>query len=188
MNTDTTHRVRVWMPLYPGDYLASTGHLSTEEHGAYFLLMLHYWATGKPLPDDNRKLSRITKVSVEVWEGIRSTLSEFFEIGGGQWIHDRIEHEIQKAVSVSEKRQASGAEGGRRSAKIRRLKSRDAQANAQPNAEPIAKQMLKQTGKQNPRQSQSHKTLPVVRGSTPIGDDEKNSVPKNAIPETGGAA
>lgn len=34
---------RPWMPLYIGDFIADTAHLSAEETGAYILLIMHYW-------------------------------------------------------------------------------------------------------------------------------------------------
>ncbi|WP_341959220.1 DUF1376 domain-containing protein [Pseudomonas sp. RC10] len=86
-----------YMQLYVADYLADTMHLTTEEHGAYLLLIFNYWQTGKPIPKG--RLSRIARVPVDRWKDIESALSEFFEDDGEQWIHLRIERDIETVTT-----------------------------------------------------------------------------------------
>jgi uncharacterized protein YdaU (DUF1376 family) len=93
---------RAWMPFYVADYLADTGHLSPAEHGAYLLLMMHYWQSGS-LPDDDRKLARIARMSPVEWADARDTVAEFFEPG---WKHNRIEDELKTANELREKARA----------------------------------------------------------------------------------
>ena len=93
-----SQKVDIWMPLYVGDYLASTSHLSTEEHGAYLLLLMHYWKTGKPLPDDDKKLANIARLSPDDWLNIKQTISEFFVIDNGEWSQQRLERDRERAI------------------------------------------------------------------------------------------
>jgi uncharacterized protein YdaU (DUF1376 family) len=112
---------RPWMPLYVGDYLGDTGHLTTAQHGAYLLLMMHYWRKGE-LPDDDRQLSKITKLPLKTWCEYRPTLQDFFHTG---WKHKRIEAELERMMRVSEKRAIAGQKGGLGSA-LSRMKLENA--------------------------------------------------------------
>lgn len=91
---------RPWMPLYVADYLADTGEMSTIEHGAYLLLIMHYWSNGS-LPTDEAKLKNIAKMSAHNWKKSRDTLQKKFDAG---WKHKRIEQELEKVRAISEKR------------------------------------------------------------------------------------
>ncbi len=99
---------RPWMPLYVSDYLADTRHLSLAEHGAYLMLIMHYWQKGG-LPDDDDKLARIVGVTPKKWKLFKPLLGEFFSDG---WIHKRIDDEIKKSRQASERRALSGKAGG----------------------------------------------------------------------------
>lgn len=96
---------RPWMPLYVGDYLADTGHLSTEEHGAYFLLILHYWVT-ESLPNDSRSLANLARLPLKKWNAIETKLKPFF---GPSWSHKRLDEEIEKSKKISSERARAGA-------------------------------------------------------------------------------
>ncbi len=90
-------KVDIFMPLYVGDYLRDTMHLTAEQHGAYFLLLLHYWVRGSALPDDDAYLGNVSKVEPQVWLKLRPTLARFFSIRDGQWFHGRVERELELA-------------------------------------------------------------------------------------------
>ncbi len=99
--------------MFWGDYFKKTNHLSTVEHGAYMLLIGHYWTTGRPLPDDDAVLARITRQSLAAWRRMREVIAPFFDPVDGRWQHERIDAEIDRATRFIEKQTANGARGGR---------------------------------------------------------------------------
>ncbi len=108
MSTETG----AWMPMYWGDYFGDTMHLTTEEHGAYLLLIGTYWRRGKPLPDDDYYLSRAVGVSKYRWKNFRKTLVGFFQLvdtkDGRVWKHKRLEKEILRSIARLTQARAAG--------------------------------------------------------------------------------
>ena len=97
-----------YLQFYPTDYLSDTQHLTTVEHGAYFLLILNYWQRGGPLPDDDKRLAGITKLSIKDWLNARSTVVEFFVVENGTWTHSRIEGDLNKVKSTRKQQSEAG--------------------------------------------------------------------------------
>lgn len=104
-----------YMQLYVADYLADTAHLTTEEHGAYLLLLFSYWQTGKPLRGD--RLASVARLSNERWNDVEPTLKEFFHVDEGMWMHFRVEADLEKVDSKSKK----NSDAGKASAKAKAL-------------------------------------------------------------------
>lgn len=104
-----------YMQLYVADYLADTPHLTTEEHGAYLLLLFSYWQTGKPLRVD--RLAHTARLSNERWTSVQRSLTEFFKEVDGVWIHLRVEKDLEKVAAKSGK----NSEAGKASAAARAL-------------------------------------------------------------------
>lgn len=96
---------RPWMPLYIADYLKNTTHLGALESGAYLHLIMDYWQNGE-LPDDDRQLARIAKMTDREWKASKRTMQAFFHDG---WKHKRIDEELAHATDVSTKRAAAAA-------------------------------------------------------------------------------
>lgn len=93
----------VWMPLYIGDYLADTQRLSTEQHGAYLLLLMDYWRHGAP-PDDDAVLARIVGLTPTAWRKMKPVIAGFFQPEGGKFVHPRVEREMVKAAEHQARR------------------------------------------------------------------------------------
>ena len=101
-----------WMPMYWADYFGDTMHLSTEEHGAYLLLLGTYWRRGKALPDDDKWLATVTKMTTKKWKMVRPKVIEFFEISDGHLYHKRVEKEMVKSSGRLDQARAAGQAGG----------------------------------------------------------------------------
>lgn len=101
-----------FMQLYIADYLGDTLHLTTEQHGAYLLILMAMWRADGRLPNDPSKLARIARVSPRRWHLICDDVMAFFDVDGCEITQKRLVEERQKAVSISEKRSASGKLGG----------------------------------------------------------------------------
>jgi uncharacterized protein YdaU (DUF1376 family) len=136
---------RAWMPLYIGDYLADTQHLTTTQHGAYLLLIMHYWQHGG-LPKDDEAIAWISRLKPDQWRSNCKAIAALFEPG---WKHKRIERELEKARIVSEKRTLAGAVGGRRSAGLNNQERRFAKWSS----EAIAKQTGAQSHKKDKKEA-----------------------------------
>ena len=100
---------RPWMPFYVSDYLGKTRHLTTLQHGAYMLLLMHYWSCGS-LPKDVPSLRRISLLDRHQWRRNAPIIAEFFS---PDWRNERMEKELKKAQEISLKRAVYGAKGGR---------------------------------------------------------------------------
>lgn len=128
-----------YMQLYVADYLADTQHLTTEEHGAYLLLLFSYWQTGKALRHD--RLAPVARLSNERWIDVKESLREFFFEDGNQWIHFRVEADLEAVNSKSIK--ASGA--GKASARARAARKQEVSQGNPTNVERTIERTLNHT-------------------------------------------
>lgn len=99
---------KVWMPMYWGDYFANTRDLTTLQHGAYLLLIGHYWEH-KGLPTDDKKLAVIVGMKTSAWKAIKEPIEAKFLDG---WKHGRVEEELATAAKKQAQREAAGKKGG----------------------------------------------------------------------------
>ncbi len=136
---------KIWMPLYIADYLADTTRLTTEQHGAYMLLIMDYWRNG-PLPNDDEALANITRLSTAAWKKHRAAMLRFFEESGDQLRHGRIDKELKDAAENAEKH----AERARKAAAKRWGK--DTSSNATSNATSTPQAVLDKCPSPSPSQ------------------------------------
>lgn len=117
-----------FMQLYVADYLGDTRHLTTEQHGAYLLLLMAMWRADGVLPDDDAKLARVAGLTVARWRRIKGDVLDFFTSVEGGITQARLAAELAIANEKSEKRSRSGKAGARAKA----LKNnKQGQANAE---------------------------------------------------------
>ena len=102
-----------FMQLYVADYLGDTRHLTTEQHGAYLLLLMSMWRAGGELVNDPAKLARMTGCTASRWAKISGDVLAFFTDDGAVLTHGRVTAELEKAFQKRDQRTISGSLGGK---------------------------------------------------------------------------
>lgn len=121
-----------WYKRYPADFMVGTAHMTTEEVGAYQLLLDAQWDRGGRLPACERKLARIARLSLRKFRSAWSdALAEKFEQDEDGYFNPRLDNERRAAIEIVKKRRSAGRLGGL--------------ANAQANAKQKGKQTSEQT-------------------------------------------
>lgn len=103
-----------YMQFHIAEYLADTSHLSTEEHGAYLLLIFNYWQRGKPLDNTGGRLSNVVRMSNERWAEVQIALREYFSIDDEIWTHHRIDRDLGAVIAKCEQSRHAGRLSGER--------------------------------------------------------------------------
>ena len=94
-------------------YLADTTHLTTEEHGAYMLLLAAMWRRNGWVPDDDRDNARILGLTPAKWRKIRGRLSEFLTVRDGMITQKNLLKIWENTQEKIEKNKSNGSKGGR---------------------------------------------------------------------------
>ncbi|WP_095200551.1 YdaU family protein [Mesorhizobium carmichaelinearum] len=155
---------RPFMQLYVSDFVGDTLQLSTEQIGAYMLILMAMWNAGGRLPDDDAKLARVARLSLKRWRAISGDLLTFFEREAGEIGHKRLTKELHKAQVKSEARAAAGARGGAATA-LKTKAHPPASAGALPRHFPDSRNQSEKASAFSP--AGKYKTAPVFSGKKP---------------------
>lgn len=138
-------------------------HLTTEQHGAYLLLIMAYWKNGGAVSSSDQSLAATCRLSPDAWSMHKHTLASFFDTqtDPSLWIHERAEREMEKAGNNQQKRTlraqtAAAARWGN-----------NAPGNAPSNAKSIPQAMLSECPSPSPSptyKKQDQKTCPKPKG------------------------
>lgn len=134
--------------LYIGDYQRDTAHLSITEHGAYVLMLQHYYATEKPLPT-GKALHRMLRAQDKAErDAIDSVAEQFWKSTENGLVNERADVEIAKACAQGETnaRIAREREARRKAQREQHEQSTNRATNDQPNQTPDTR--LKPKGEQ----------------------------------------
>lgn len=121
--------------LYIGDYQRDTAHLSITEHGAYLLMLQHYYATERPLPT-GKALHRMLRAQDKAErDAIDAIVERFWHETPDGLVNERADGEITKARTQADTNRqiAVAREAKRKDARTPHEGSTNRATNDEPN-------------------------------------------------------
>src|SRR6056297_1845905 len=101
------------MPMFWDAYIADTTHLTTEEHGAYLLLLAAMWRRNGWVPDDDRDNARILGLTPSKWRRIKDRLRSLLIFEDGHITQKNLLKIWKKTQEKIETNRQNGSRGGR---------------------------------------------------------------------------
>lgn len=108
-----------FLPLFFGDFLASTAEWEGEERALYLLLLGYQWSLGS-LPEEPRRVCKLVGWDWHLFERCWQAIAPKFQANAGRLLNQRLEQHRARSHQISEKRAAAGSIGGKASQAIAR--------------------------------------------------------------------
>ena len=101
-----------YLPLFTGDYLRDTRHLTPLKHGVFLLALMHCWDSKGPMPLDEQECAGICNCrSADEVDAMRYILGRFFtRMEDGHYNH-RMQKEVERSEQISGARSEAGRKG-----------------------------------------------------------------------------
>lgn len=152
------------MPFWTDAYLADTIHLTTEQHGAYLLLLFQAWRSHDcSLADDDDMLALQAKLSASKWRQIKPAVMAFWTLDKRRkrWVQKRLKIEREKATVKKAKARDSAASRWKEKEKgdANALRS---QCYPEPKPEPIEKTIVFSQSADARKKSSRQKMLEAI--------------------------
>lgn len=126
-----------FLPLYTGDYLRDTRHLTPMRHGIYVLLLMHCWDQKGPLPLDEQECAGIANCrSADEIEALRYIVNKFFIRMDDGHYNARMQAEVERSEVISDARSKAGKKGYQAKAKQLLSKSQASATTPTPTPKP----------------------------------------------------
>jgi uncharacterized protein YdaU (DUF1376 family) len=148
-----------FLPLFFGDFLASTAEWTGEERSLYLTLLGHQWSLGS-LPLEPEKVRRVVQWDRKLFAACWKTVGGKFTEKDGRLFNSRLEEHRDRSVEIANIRSEVGRRGGIASAEAKK------QANG--------KQLLDQL----PSNSCGFAQQEINHPSHPIPSEDTEGAPK----------
>ena len=157
------------MPLYTGDYIRDTRHLTPLKHGIYLLALMHCWDSKGPMPLDEQESAGICNCrSADEIEAMRYVLGRFFVRMVDGHYNKRLAEEVGKAEDASNQ----ARDRGMKSAEARRQKY----GSAQPL--PSSRNAFETLSKDSQKAPETHPNSPSPSPSPSQKKEETQDAPR----------